>query len=308
VFQCQNGIIPRSNRFRLKCLTLRPSSRFNARTALSLVRTSPTSGMSWFASRFNARTALSLVRTYEECNPRHFKLQVSMPERHYPSFELPASDPPDNPLPSFQCQNGIIPRSNIQAQCLLAAHRVRFNARTALSLVRTSDEGDRNELETLGVSMPERHYPSFERNSTSSRTFVMKEVFQCQNGIIPRSNGLTKPGGLIDRVKFQCQNGIMPRSNTPMSPTLSLPQCLVSMPERHYPSFEPIGGIDGKVSLLRVSMPERHYPAFERGLPAQSCLRAFQCQNGIILRSNTWTIQLKKWLVQNVSMPERHYP
>jgi len=36
--------------------------------------------------------------------------------------------------------------------------------------------------------MPERHYPSFELDDTPKVTAQIIKAFQCQNGIIPRSN------------------------------------------------------------------------------------------------------------------------
>jgi len=62
------------------------------------------------------------------------------------------------------------------------------------------------------VSMPERHYPSFERSRPPSETFV-HVLFQCQNGIIPRSNGRVIHLLEQELNAFQCQNGIIPRSN-----------------------------------------------------------------------------------------------
>jgi len=58
-------------------------------------------------------------------------------------------------------------------------------------------------------------------------------------------------------------------------------------------------------------MPEQHYPSFERDVPDYRLIQrfgSFQCQNGIIPRSNAYSGYSTEAMLTPVSMPERHYP
>src|SRR5436190_1865031 len=105
-----------------------------------------------------------------------------MPERHYPTFERPEKDTGIYDVTdTLQCQTRFTPRSN---------------ARRRL----------KNILTRSSVSMPERHYPTFEPDFEI--TLESKATaFQCRNGITPRSNLFVTLNRERQDHAFQCRNG-----------------------------------------------------------------------------------------------------
>ncbi len=158
--------------------------------------------------------------------------------------------------------------------------------------------------------MPERHSPSFELTAGGPLDAKIYTKSQCQNGILPRSNG-SRTGtqqSIAAKVSMperhspsferpyarvvvstltlsQCQNGILPRSNVGLFVPGITPKSEVSMPERHSPSFELAGW--GHTNVV--------------------CFKS-QCQNGILPRSNEQAAAQDAQNVEKVSMPERHSP
>jgi len=138
----------------------------------------------------------------------------------------------------FQCQNGIIPRSNVIIRKFFETLDQAFQCQNGI--------------------IPRSNSPAFHPGMPHAH------VFQCQNGIIPRSNGDKMVGEGDLSVRFNARTALsLVRTRFALQMGLKMGQG-VSMPERHYPSFEHGETMLAAGGFYLVSMPERHYPSFER--------------------------------------------
>ena len=134
--------------------------------------------------------------------------------------------------------------------------------------------------------MPERHYPAFEPEARSAWIWFEEKAFQCQNGIIPNSNGMSTRIENLLGFPFQCQNGIIPRSNCGGNPQPRRPQ----------------GCFNARTALSLVRT--RVLKKSQNG----SCHHRFNARTALS-RVRTVLFQFGQMTERSfVSMPEQHYP
>ncbi len=224
--QCQNGILPRSNktRRRLPCsphlttMTTAPSAGLNARTAFSLVRTEYATRQAQAGKSLclNARTAFSLVRTRPWLRPdgryRHarlnartaFSLVRTRDRRRIAGLRRWES----------QCQNGILPRSNISNAVVSWITQGMSQCQNGI-LPRSNGRNFLPKGSARRVSMPERHSPSFELAGSwiaTTSVFIVSRLNARTAFSLVRTPQL-EPRFPAVVLPSQCQNGILPRSN-----------------------------------------------------------------------------------------------